>query len=942
MAKEKGFYKASGLDVDIKEYRNDISTVDEVIKTHASYGVGRSSLIVDRVDGAAIKLLFPAFQSSATVFLATKKFGIKNIQDFKNKKIMGIFNKLTLANLFTMMNCENVYVEDLIPIKHSFNINDLINKKVDLLASYISNEPFLLDEQNIKYTICNPKKYGFDFYDDILFTSEHEATNHQDRVISFKEASLKGWEYAFSHIDESVAVILNKYNTQNKSKEALEYEAKELKKLAYYKTDKFGHIDKKNIEKMYDVYNIMGVVKSKKNLDKFIFDKDKNSVNLTDEEKKWIQEHPTLKFSGTNWKPLFIIKNGKMTGIIKDYLNFISQKTGLSFKYLPSNSWQSVLEKFNTQEIDILTGSKYILTEDNIGLISDVYKSYPMAIITNQKYKYIDSLNTLNGKTVALPKNYTSYNYVKKNFKDIKIIPVHDTHEALMLVRNGKADAFIGHMAASLSSISELYLKDLKISGSTQFNYEHVFIVHNKDKILLSIINKALSAMTNEDKAKIDAQWMSVTVEQKTDYTLVVQLVSIALLIVLILLYRSRKLSEYNEKLEFSNKIILEKDKKLKKLNNHLKNSVSDALLELRDAYKLARIGTWVIDVKKGTITWDDFNYEIFSRDKIKNPIETIDNFLDLIHPDDIKKVENAYYRHLKTRVPYFVMHRVVLDDGSIKYLEERGETNFDEKGVPFISKGTTQDVTEQQLAIITLRKKDEQMLQQSRLAQMGEMLSMIAHQWRQPLSAISATTNNLIFKIMLDEVNKETFTNELYLIDNYTQHLSKTIEDFREFFKKDKKKSITTLNEIVESTLDIVRVSIENKNIKIQTNYKCTKKVKTYINELKQVLLNIMKNAEDVLLEKEIANPCICIETNCENNRIILSVKDNGGGIPSQIIDNIFDPYFTTKEKKEGTGIGLYMSKIIIEEHCHGKLYFDTNKYETTFTIELEEGNVD
>ena len=233
---------------------------------------------------------------------------------------------------------------------------------------------------------------------------------------------------------------------------------------------------------------------------------------------------------------------------------------------------------------------------------------------------------------------------------------------------------------------------------------------------------------------------------------------------------------------------------------------------------------------------------------------------------------------------------------------------------------------------------QNEQIQQQSRLTQMGEIISMIAHQWRQPLTAINATTNNLIFKLMLDDIDKKEFENELNLISDYSQHLSKTIDDFRGFFKEDKNKEVTSLSKIVNETLDIIKISLENKNIKIIESLCCNLSLETYPSEVKQVLLNLIKNAEDVLLVKEVKNPTITIETLCsKDNNIILVVKDNGGGIPLDIIDKIFDPYFSTKKEKDGTGLGLYMSKIIIEEHCGGKMDISNDDDGAIFKISFK-----
>ena len=240
---------------------------------------------------------------------------------------------------------------------------------------------------------------------------------------------------------------------------------------------------------------------------------------------------------------------------------------------------------------------------------------------------------------------------------------------------------------------------------------------------------------------------------------------------------------------------------------------------------------------------------------------------------------------------------------------------------------------------------QSQQILQQSRLAQMGEMISMIAHQWRQPLTAISATTSNLNVKLMMgDKIDNDFLKKELNLIGDYSQHLSKTIDDFRGFFKDNKTKEITTLKQIVSGTLDIVQTSVENKNIKIITHFNCNEKLKTYSNEVKQVVLNIIKNAEDILIEKDVENPTITIEVLCDANCSgqTLIIKDNAGGIPEDIIDKIFDPYFSTKKEKDGTGLGLYMSKTIIEEHCGGKISVSNDDEGAVFKIEFIKENID
>ncbi len=238
--------------------------------------------------------------------------------------------------------------------------------------------------------------------------------------------------------------------------------------------------------------------------------------------------------------------------------------------------------------------------------------------------------------------------------------------------------------------------------------------------------------------------------------------------------------------------------------------------------------------------------------------------------------------------------------------------------------------------AIDSKQKMLEQLMQQSRLAQMGEMISMIAHQWRQPLSAISTTVGTLKLKNMLDDYDRDFFDQKLDQIILYSQHLSDTINDFRDFFKRDKLLESQKLTKIIKATTIIIQPSLDDRGISLVFNLEEDIIINTYINEFKQVILNILQNAYDVLVDREIKEPKITIRSYKDDRYIFLEIGDNGGGIPDDIITNIFNPYFTTKAK-DGTGLGLYMSQMIIRDHCKGSLEVENSDLGAIFTIKVK-----
>lgn len=227
-------------------------------------------------------------------------------------------------------------------------------------------------------------------------------------------------------------------------------------------------------------------------------------------------------------------------------------------------------------------------------------------------------------------------------------------------------------------------------------------------------------------------------------------------------------------------------------------------------------------------------------------------------------------------------------------------------------------------------------MMHQSRLAQMGEMISMITHQWRQPLSAISATSMNMKIQMQLGENTEEASTKKLEKIENLVEYLSQTIEDFRGFFRMDKEKETKNIVHVVEKSLSIISSSLKNNNIEVVLDGSNESIITTYINELMQVILIILKNAEDALIEREIEKPKISISWKEENGFYVISFHDNAGGIDEETLPNIFNPYFSTKAHENGTGLGLYMATVIIDEHCKGEVDVQNEDDGVTFTIKL------
>ena len=237
---------------------------------------------------------------------------------------------------------------------------------------------------------------------------------------------------------------------------------------------------------------------------------------------------------------------------------------------------------------------------------------------------------------------------------------------------------------------------------------------------------------------------------------------------------------------------------------------------------------------------------------------------------------------------------------------------------------------------ITEIQKKEELMLAQSRQAAMGDMVGMIAHQWRQPLTVISMYGNNLRADLELDnEITKKELYSLTEALNEQTQSLSQTIEDFRTFLKPEKEKEKISLCKFYEKLRNMIQKTLENNEVALSFSDDCDMEFYTYPNEFLQVFINLLNNSKDAIKERKIENGAIHIDTIVKKDILTIEVKDNAGGIDADVVHKLGEPYVSTK-KKNGTGLGIYMSRMILEKHFNGNLSWKNYGDGSCFTITL------
>ena len=569
MAKEKGFYEELGLDVEIRPFQFGLDIPKDVNDGKIDFAVGRETLILEKIKNPNIIALYSLFQSTPLILMSTKESGINSISNFSSKKIMTTIDDASEVSLKAMITSNKVKLENLTFLKHTHNINDLVNKNTDIISAYISKAPFTLQKKGIEYNVFDPKKYGFDMYSDLLFTNQNLINSDLKTVLAFKKASLRGWEYAYSNIEESANLILKKYNTEKLEKDELIYEGNELKKLSYFKTVTLGEIKKDKIQRIYDLYNVMGLIPVSINIEKFVFDIDSlSNYSFSEREKKYIEEKDNIKMCVLpDSMPYGDIKDGKLTGAISDYMALIEKKIGKSLSLIPTSSWAESLEFAKNRKCDILSSLAWTKQREDHFNFTKPYIEIPYVLLTKNGTSFINNLSSLKNKKISVIDSYTIIDLLQSKYKDIEFVKVKNIDEGLEKVLKGETFGHIDAMSAAWYKLQTKYLRQIAVSAKLDEVTQLSIAIRNDDEVLSSIFQKAVLSIDDLTKDEIINKWISVEYKKEFDSSILWKSLLIIFIGFLALLYRQKLLKRLNISLKEK---VEEKTKELREINNNL------------------------------------------------------------------------------------------------------------------------------------------------------------------------------------------------------------------------------------------------------------------------------------------------------------------------------------------------------------------------------------
>ena len=914
MAKEKGFYKDAGLDVTLKEYCNGINIVDSVLNGESTYGIYNSNILISYIHQKPIKLISSFFKRPALVILTQPN--IKTPQELIGKKVMTTSKKDFDFNFKYMFDKNRVDTDNIKFIPNTYSVNEFANGEVDAITAFISSEPYELDKKNIKYNIIDPSDYGLYNLQLELFTSKKEVSKHPARVEAFRKATIKGWEYALNHQKETIDIIYNRYS-HNIDKQSLQEEARITKRLILPDIYKVGSIDYNFLHRQFEIFMNDLHIHKNVNLKNFIFNRHKHTVKnikFTQVENQFLSTIEELTACvDPSWMPFEGLQEGKHIGLSSDYLKIFSQNLNIPIRVIPTKSWSQTLEFAKERVCDILPlVTKTAQREKFLNFTSPLIKT-PIVIVTKLNTTFVADIHSIKGKKLGIPKGYALADKLTKKYSYLNIIEVPTTQDGMEMVKDGELYGVIGSLGVIGYVIQRKYFGQLKING--KFN-EYLSVpmgLRDDEPLLQTIFQKLIDNLSSSQHNHIFDKWVSQPIEKKFDYTIVYKTIAFSLFIISILIFFFHKEKKLKNSLS---EIVANKTLTLQQQNkqlHHLIRQFQDLLDATLEVIVLSDENKKIIDINLAGI-------KLFKASSKEDIIGM--NILDLFPPDELEGVLHALSNNTQNHYELTIKD---FEGKPISILAGGKDSLRDGKKIRISSI----------IDITALKKKDQQLLEQAKLAQMGEMISMIAHQWRQPLNAISAKSIQLSLRAKMNRVETSNIIENSEFIQDQCQKMSKTIDTFMNFAKPTYDNKTFNPAKSIQSILNVMGAQLKNHNITIDI-LSPTEDIYIFGNEnlLEQVVINILSNSRDAFESSTIQDRSITIEIENRDNIPKIIITDNAGGVPKHIIDKIFNPYFTTKEQGKGTGIGLYMSKDIMRKSFSGDLIYKGKENGSCFEL--------
>ena len=601
-----------------------------------------------------------------------------------------------------------------------------------------------------------------------------------------------------------------------------------------------------------------------------------------------------------------------------DFIKLVEAKIGIPIRLVPTKTWTQSIGYAKNRTCDIFSLAKETPSRKKYMNFTEPYFNFPAVLATTADKLYVSNIKNILNKPIGIVRGYALIELLKIKYPNMNIVEVNSPLDGLQKVKNKELYGYVDSLITIGYELQRNFVNELKVSAQLELNFSLSIASRNDEPLLHSVMQKATTNIDEKAKQKIINDWIEIKVQEKKDPTVLWIILVIIVFIILTLIYKQIVLKKLNKVLE---KKVTYKTIELKKLNNKLERTVNARTEELQDSIQEFQHLFQTTMEAIFILQYDyclDANNEALELFKFKDTESVMGTYLlDLINPDSHECVKQ---------------NDALIDEKpfEVKCMRVDGSTF---PAMIKIHNYKTKNKTVKVIAIIdlsTLKEQELKLIKQSKMASLAELIGNIAHQWRQPLAVISTAASGMQMQKELDILTDEELSDTCESIVQTSQYLSETINDFKHLIKNNQYKDDFKINNTVEKSISLLQGLLDANYIKVITSFEEEKEINGYENEFKQAILNIIKNSSNILEEKNSdENRFIFIKTAYKNNDLIITIKDNGGGIALNIIDKIFEPYFTTKHQSQGTGLGLYMTHQIIVDNMHGSIEVQNVNFE-------------
>ena len=551
MAKENGYYNDLDLDVNIIEYSKDANNdiTQKVIKDEAVYGIGKSSLIIDKFAGNDIILLSSIFQNSPMALISLSSSNIKTPKDLINKKIMITNDAKESVSIKSLLMAEGVNFQDLNTQNFSSNeINDLINGNIDAIACYLSNEPFILKQKNIDFNIIHPNNYNFDFYEGILFTSQKELKNNPIRAQNFNQASIKGWEYAFNNIEKTAKIIYEKYNTQNKSLESLIFEGEVLKKLSKIDENLLGNINPRTIDEIKRIYSLLNLKSTHISFETESIILNKTHTLLNENDLNYLNTNQFTLLTQADHIPFSFKNLNELIGIEIDFWKLISDKLSKPFN-IEEVLKDNILNIFsNSIKVKFVYSFKKESSDKNV--LSNPIAKVPLALATKNGVHYISDLNSVEHIKIGVLKDLEIFESLKRDYPNVNFIEINTIDDGIYRLKNNLLFGLIDNLYTLSHQIEQFQIDELKINTTLKYKINIYLEVKKQNEQFIKIVNKIIDSLSEKEKSSIFNNYQLILYHNNIDIYYILKFVIPLIILLSVFIFLNYRLRNEIKKRE--------------------------------------------------------------------------------------------------------------------------------------------------------------------------------------------------------------------------------------------------------------------------------------------------------------------------------------------------------------------------------------------------------